>query len=165
MEPQQKNWTKIIIISITVLFIILGLAGGAYYFWQKNKKPEKTDYLVKVGDKEITKNDLGNYVYGITFDFDPSKIDSLPEEKKKEYLEYMVEDQIILKEAEKLNISVTDEEINNDIKEGIGDVYQAYTDNQKKITKDATRKKLLAVKVKNAVLGWREGSYLAFNFP
>jgi len=84
-------------------------------------------------------------------------------EEKEDYVNQLVEDAVVEINAKEMNITVSDEEIQKSIKENVSD-YEYYNDEQKNLIKKSTRSNLLADKVKETILGYREGRYLFFRF-
>lgn len=153
-----NNHSKKILMILVGVAVVVTFGSLAYVYVAEEQ--ESGDVLAKVGDEKITQTDLDEQVYGLSFDEELV----LDQTKKDELLQQMIEMEIAAQEAAKLGITVSSIEVDNDIKANLGDQFNDYTQAQKDLTRENTRKKLLLSKVINEQIGWREGRALIYSF-
>lgn len=157
----KKNKTLLGIVGVLVVLLI---SLGAYFYLTKQGPFEDKDVLAVVGDKKITQKDLNEMLYSEHFEGSVDNPPSATTERKKEILDNLVEWSIAELEAPKLSISVSDEEIEKEAKNLLGNSYRSYSDAQKEITKETVSNNLKVARIKDKVLGWRKGKFIITRF-
>jgi hypothetical protein len=163
-ENKPRAW-----FVIGALLTVLATAGTTTYLLI-NRDNTDPNILARVGDQNITQENLDEQLYGMGFLDD---ISIYTEEEKSQLLSFLVEKSIIKQKASQLGISATEIEINDAISKGLetkkdaGDglkIFSNYTEKQKLITRDNTEFEVLKLKVKERTLAWNSGSFLVFRF-
>ncbi len=146
---RKKALTIGAIFAVAVLIIVGGFFLGRYLAGPKT--------LAKVGDQKITEDDLAmEFVFSNKKPSDQEKLTALKQ---------LVNCKIAQNEAGKLNLKVSDAEVNQSIKNVIGPDFSKYTDLQKNVVRDDTRCRILEYKVRDYYIAWADGNYLAINVP
>ena len=161
-----KKAPKIVTIILSlVLFIFLVFIGYYYYAYKKLpfvKNKDLDTVLAVVGDEKITQRDLNERIFLKYKTGTPKNPDvNVPDEEKKELLGQLIEAKIIIKEAQKRNITASDEEINNKL-----EPFASYKEEREiwSLLWEDAKITVLKEKIQDHVLGWREGKYLFARF-
>lgn len=161
-----KKAPKIITIILSLVFIIfLVLVGYYYYIYKKSpfSKNEGLDrVLAIVDDEKIIQKDLNEKIFLKYKTGTPENPEvNVSDEEKKELLGQLIEAKIINKEAHKRNISASEEEINNKL-----ELFSSYKEKKEiwNLLWEDAKITVLKEKIKDQVLGWREGKYLFARF-
>lgn len=156
-----KHSKKVMLILIIVSLVTSGALIGLVLY---NNATTDPNVLATVGDEEITKSDLNEKIYSTDFGGTPENpTASVDNTKKKELLNELIEDKVVEIEAEKMGINVSEEEIKVEVLKR-ATKYDEQTDTQKSISRKSVKTGLLREKMKNKVLGSKEGSYILVNF-
>ncbi len=139
--------------SAVVMVFIWGLVVFNVFF------ASSKNVLAEVGREKIYRQDLNEQIYGRLFEGSVLKPSNISKEEKENLLNQLIEWKIVELEAKKRGISASEEEIEERIVKDL-ESWTEYTDEQKSITRKTTRNFILKEKVKEKVLGWREGEYI-----
>ncbi len=154
---------KLLITLIILILFALGIIGG--YFGYKYYKLSSVEegLLAVVGNEKIYQEDLNERIYGLNFKGTIDNPEDVDLEKKKELLQSLIEWKILDQEAEKNNITVSDEEIQDYIAEN-NTSFESATSEQKDVIKKGARYNLLSEKIKERTADLKEGGYIIAHF-
>lgn len=152
-------------ILILIILLATGIVGGyfGYKYYLKKYGIEK-DVLAQVGDKKIYQKDLNERIYGIDFQGSPDNPTLKSDEEKKAILEELIEWEIAELEASKLGIYISDDELTEEIYSRLGYMYNDYTSSQKELTRKTILNDFRLSKIKEEIIGWREGKFILARF-
>ena len=146
-------------------FVVVSLIILAVVVFLKMNNKEEAGLLAVVGEDKIYQKDLNEQIYGIDFQGSVSNPVAVDSKMKKQLLDTLIEWKIAEKEAAKLGITVSDEEVGNYIKSTLDGIYESdYTINQKELTEKNVKNNLLVNKLKDKVVGWKEGEFFVTRF-
>lgn len=157
------NAPKLIMIigGISLALALLALGYLAYY----KSLVENPRVVAKVGNVEITREDLNNEIYRTYLVGTPEKPKEVSLQEKVSLTNFLVEVEISRQYDEKNGITVSDEEIQESIEASqVADRFEKYTDVQKSAIKTAHKNSLYIAKAKEHMLGYREGEFILFRF-
>ena len=155
LENKPRMWFMICLCLVFVLLIVFII----FMFSGKPAKKVGADVVATVGDYEITIEEYKDFAFGVNRMGTPEK-PLINEEvaSKDQLLQLLAEKEIIEAEAKKLNISVTEEELNTAIaaQETDFDKYE----NGKQEVKDYISYVLLQDKMADYLTGEKEGQFI-----
>ncbi len=159
-KVHKANKKKLVTIVLGVVVLAV-LTFGGMYLAGTFRDP---NVLATVGGQKITKADLNARIYATDFGGTPqnptAKID---QKKKKDLLNELINDKIVAIEAPKLGISVSDAEVNSEVVKRASS-YSKQTQAEQAISREMVREALFDEKLKEKVLGDKEGSYILVNY-
>ncbi len=158
------------LVILVVALVVLVVAFFIFYFKDRivvDKDP-LDKVLATVGGREITQRDLNEMIWGIDFQGTIEKPNKVEEEKKIEFLNQLIEWEIIKIKAEDLGIKLTEEEFENLAIKRLGqdrfDSLPNLVKEQKKAIEKTISNMGLTEKVKENIISWSEGEVIIINF-
>jgi uncharacterized repeat protein (TIGR01451 family) len=106
---------------------------------------------------------LNERIYGLQFKGSVDNPEDVDEKTKKQLLDELIENAIVEQEAQRLDISLSDEEIKEEM-EKLAPYYETLTSQQQEIVRKNARASLLKEKVKEKVISWYEGKRIEIHF-
>lgn len=162
INESEKRGRKIAKKVVTVL-ILIGIIGGSFYggveygrlLPASYKKYSNSKVYATIGDTKITGNDLNSVMGPIFYSnglqkMDDSQIDTL----ESTMLEYLVNIEVLYKEAKENNIEVTDDQIQENYDQTISNINSQYNLSEEEYLKkfDLTEEKLKQ-RIKKELMG------------
>lgn len=147
-----------------LVFVILAfLSIVLFLLSQKILFKSDPNILAVVGNEKITQANLNEKIYSHDFVGSPASPSNVDIQTQKQYLQELIDNKVIEIEAGKYGIAVTDQEIDKEVRNRAAK-YDQQTALQQAISKKSVKAALLREKLKDKILGWKEGSYIVVNY-
>ncbi len=157
MKDFFKRYSKVFIWVMSILLVLL-LAGIGYYLYQKYSNK---DIVAVVGNEKISETDLSRAIYALTLSEENNK--NVSSDLRKTVINKLTETSIIRQEAEKRNISVSDQEVLARAKKDNSD-YDLRESSQKELMREAAKNNLLKEKLIDKLVTYSDGEFLLVRF-
>lgn len=141
-QKQKRRQRLIIGIGASVILVALGLvSAGIYYQWYVPQEKPLKEIVIEVND---TSFDMAYYIDALKFQLGGVPLQDVPSQQKQVYLDIIAEgiqqNELIRQEALELGITISDEEVDEEMQN------RELTDNQ--AVRDITRTQLLVKKLR-----------------